>query len=88
MPNLQPKIKCIKLANISQAYRVTKTIKFDILNDAQKHLLSKQFDASHCNGYSVAPISDYINNQIFQELQLEKDYFAEMKESILIGAIA
>ena len=28
-----------------------------------------------CNGYTTAPISDYINNPVFQELLLESDYF-------------
>ena len=37
----------------------------------------KQLVAWNCNGYSAAPISDYINNPIFQELPLEKDYFDE-----------
>lgn len=36
----------------------------------------KQLVAWNCNGYSAAPISDYINNPIFQELPLEKDYFS------------
>ena len=51
-------------------------MKFDISNDTQKHLLWKQYVAWHCNGYTAAPISDYISNPVFQELLLESDYFA------------
>ena len=38
-------------------------------------MLWKQFLAWYCKGYSAAAISDYINNPIFQELLLKKDYF-------------
>ena len=50
-------------------------MKFNILNDTQKHLLWKQCVAWHCNGYTAAAISHYINNPVFQELLLESDYF-------------
>ena len=35
----------------------------------------KQYVGLHCNGYTATPISDYINNLVFQELLLERDYF-------------
>ena len=68
-------IKSVDLANISEAYGITNTKRFDTSNNTQKHLLYKQFIAWNCNGCSVAPLSDYINNPIFQELLLEKEYF-------------
>ena len=68
-------INSIELGNISGAYRATNTMKFDTSNDTQKHMLWKQFVAWHCNGYSAAPISDYTNNTVFQELLLEPNYF-------------
>ena len=34
-----------------------------------------QYVAWHCNGYSRAPVSDYINNPLFQELSHESKYF-------------
>ena len=64
----------IELSNISNAHNTTNLIKFDISNDSQKHLLWKQYVAWHCNGYTAAPIFDYIN-PVFQELLLESDYF-------------
>ena len=35
----------------------------------------KQFVAWNCNGSSVAPLTDYMNNPIFQELPDEDTYF-------------
>ena len=41
----------------------------------QKHLLYKQFGAWNCNGSSVAPLTEYMNNPIFQEFPDEDKYF-------------
>ena len=59
--------KKIKLSNISDAYSAANMVKFNISNDTQKHLLWKQCVTWQCNGYTAAPISDYINNPVFQE---------------------
>ena len=75
MLNNDKMIKSIELGNISDAYSATNTVKFGTSNDTQKHMLWKQYVAWHCNAYSAAPISDYINNPVFQELLLESDYF-------------
>ena len=40
-------IKSIELANISDAYSATNTMKFDTSNDIQKHMLWKQYVAWH-----------------------------------------
>ena len=42
----------------------------------QRHLLWKQFVAWNCNESSVAPITDYINNPIFQEPPDEDAYYS------------
>ena len=73
-------IKNIELSNISDAYSAADMMKFDISNDTQKHLIWKQYVAWHCNGYTTAPISDYINNPVFQELLLESDYFGSRSD--------
>ena len=39
-------------------------------------MLYKQFLAWSCNGSSVAPVSDYVNNPIFQELPDQETYFS------------
>ena len=39
-------------------------------------MLYKQFLAWSCNGSSVAPISDYVDSSIFQELPDQEKYFS------------
>ena len=69
-------IKSLKLTNFSDLYSLTNEKKFSTDNLTQKHLLYKQFLACSCNGSCVAPISHYIDNPIFQELQDEETYFS------------
>ena len=40
-------------------------------------MFQKQFVAWNCNGYSGVPISNCINNPIFKELHLEKNYVGD-----------
>ena len=54
---------------------LTNEKKYDIDNLTQRHLLYKQFVAWSCNDSSVAPLSDYMNNLMYQELTLENQYF-------------
>ena len=42
----------------------------------QKHLLYKQFVAWNCNGSSVVPLTDYMDNPIFRELPDKEEYFS------------
>ena len=49
--------------------------KYDIDNLTQRHLLFKQFVVWRCNGRSVAPLTDCVNNPIYQELINEDDYW-------------
>ena len=69
-------LKSVELSNISDANSATNFLKYNINNNTQKHLLWKCF-AWHWNSYRAAPISDYINNPLFQELLLENDYFRD-----------
>ena len=68
-------IKSLKLTNFTEVYSLTNEKKYDVDNLTQRHLLWKQFVAWNCNGSSVAPLVDYINNPIFQELPDENAYF-------------
>ena len=69
-------IKMLQLTNFTEIYSLTNEKKYDIENLMQKHLLYKQFVAWNCNGSSVAALTEYMNNPIFQEL-LDKDtYFS------------
>ena len=55
---------------------MTNEKKYSVDNLTQKRLLYKQFVAWSCNGSSVAPIKDYIDNPVFQELPDEETYFS------------
>ena len=63
--------KSVKLTNFTEIYSLTNEKKFDIV----KHLLYKQFVAQNCNGSSIAPLTDYMNNKLYQKLIEEDDYF-------------
>ena len=69
-------IKSLRLINFSDLYSLKNEKKFIRDNLTQKHLLYKQFLAWSCNGSSVAPISDYKDNPIFQELPDEETYYS------------
>ena len=68
-------IKTLRLNNFTELYSLTNEKKYDTDNLAQRHLFYKQFLAWNCNGSSVAPITNYIDNPIFQELPDEDTYF-------------
>ena len=44
----------------------------------------KQFVAWSCNGCSIAPLTDYINNPIYQELPKESECFSTRDERIYL----
>ena len=70
-------INYIEFANISDQHSSTNTLKFDIGNDLQKHLLRKQYLARCTNGCSTAPVTDFMDNPIAQELKKENEYFSD-----------
>ena len=69
-------IKTIDFANISNENSATNTLRYDLDNDLHKHLLYKQFLAWNTNGCSTAPLGDFMNNPVAQELKNENSYFA------------
>ena len=69
-------IKTLRLSNFTEIYSLTNEKKYDVDNLTQRHLLYKQFVAWNCNGSSVAPLTEYMNNPIFQELPDEDKYFS------------
>ena len=45
-------------------------------------MLYKQFVAQNCNGCSIAPLTDYANNLIYQELLIKRKYFSDADERL------
>ena len=66
-------IKSLKLSNFTEIYSLKNEKKYSINNLTQEHLLYKQFVAWHCNGSSVAPLVDYMDNPIYRELPDEDE---------------
>ena len=69
-------IKTLRLSNFTEIDSLTNEKKYSIDNLAQKNLLYKQFVAWNCNGSSVVPLTEYMDNPIFQELPDEESYYS------------
>ena len=68
-------VKSVRLTSFTGIYSLTYEKIYDVDNFSEKHLLYKQFVAWSCNGCSTAPLTDYINNPVYQELIDEDKYF-------------
>ena len=66
--------KLVKLSKFTEIYSLTNETEYEIDNLTQKHLLYKRLVAWGCDGCSVAPLTDYTNNPIYQELIGEDQY--------------
>ena len=69
-------MKTLQLSNFTEIYSLTNEKKYSIDNLTQKHLLYKQFVAWNYNGSSVAPLTEHMDNPIFQELPDEETYYS------------
>ena len=63
-------IKTLQLSNLTEIYSLTNEKKI------RHRQLYKQFVAWNCNGSGVAPLTEYMNIPIFQELPDEDTYSA------------
>ena len=68
-------IKTIKFENTSSTYSLTGKLSYNLKREDQKFLLYKMLVAQSCDGFSSAPLTQYKNNPIYQEIT-EKDKFA------------
>ena len=67
-------IKSIKFENASSTCSLTGQIEYDLEKEDDKHTLYKMLPALFCNGYSSAPLSQYINNPIYQDMTPEEEW--------------
>ena len=69
-------IKTIKFENASTTYSLTGKLSFDIEKDDDTNIFYKLLVAKACDGCSTALLTQYKNNEIFQEIT-EEDKFAD-----------
>ena len=69
-------IKTIKFENSSSTYSLTGKLSYDLKREDEKFLLYKMLLAQSCDGCSSAPLTQYKNNPIYQEIT-EEDKFAD-----------
>ena len=64
----------IKFENTTTTYSLTGKLSNDFEKDDDKNILYKMFIAKQCNGCSTAPLIQYKNNEIYQEITAEDEY--------------
>ena len=67
-------IKTIKFENMSSTYSLTGKLSYDLEKEDDKYQLYCTLAAFTCGGRSSAPITQYINNPIHQELTEEDEF--------------
>ena len=73
-------IQSMKLENVTSTYSVTGSLEYNIDNEDSKHSLYAMFVAYNYNGCSAAPLTQYRNNEIYQELKSEEKYFGDKSD--------
>ena len=67
-------IKTIKFENTSSTYSLTGKLTYDLEKEDDKYQLYCMLAAFTCGGCSSAPLTQYINNPIYQELTEQDEY--------------
>ena len=67
-------IQSIKFENTTATYSLTRKLSYDFEEDEDKNISYKIFIAKQCNGCSTAPLTQYKNNEIYQEITAEDEY--------------
>ena len=76
-------IKSVKFENASTTYSLTGQIEYDLEKEDDKHTLYKMLPSYFCKGYSSAPLTQYINNPIYQDMTPEEDWGADRRDDCL-----
>ena len=64
-------IKSVKFENTSTTYSLTGKLEYDVNKNDELDILYKMFLVFQC---STAPLSQYENNEIYQEITTEENY--------------
>ena len=68
-------VQSLTIENASNTYSLTGTFELNIDNEDDKHLLYQMFVAYNCDVCSATPLTQYRNNEVYQELIKERNYF-------------
>ena len=77
-------VSSIRLENASDTYSEFDTVKFDLTDEHDKHIMYSTFITWICNRSSIAPLSDYAHNPIYQEAPRKDKYFTSSDERLYI----
>ena len=77
-------IKYIKLQNASNTYSEFNTIKFNLEDEKDRYVLYNAFVAWVTKGSNIVPNSDYLYNEVRQELPTRNKYFTDSDERVYI----
>ena len=77
-------VSSIRLENASDTYSEFNTVKFDLTDEHDKHIMYCTFIPWICNRSSMAPLSDYAHNPIYQEAPRKNKYFTSSDERLHI----
>ena len=76
-------IKSVKFDNASTTYSLTGQIEYNLEKEDDKHILYKMLPSYFCKGYSSAPLSQYINNPIYQDMTPEDEWGSNKRDDRL-----
>ena len=77
-------IQTIKFENTSTTYSITGKLFFDLEKDEDKNILCKMPVAYNCEGCSSAPLTQYKNNEIYQEMTEEDEFTTNSKDDRIL----
>ena len=67
-------IQSIKFENTTSTYSLTGKLEYNYKNQDEKDMFYRMFIAYNCNGCTTAPLTQYKNNEIYQEITPEDEY--------------
>ena len=79
------KIQSLTLEITSSTYNLTGGPEYNIGNEADKYWLYPMFVAYQCGpSCSTTPLTEYANNELYQELPKERNFFTNTHEKLIL----
>ena len=73
-------IQSIKFEKATSTYSLTGKLEYNYKNQDEKDMFYRMFIAYNCNGCTTAPLIQYENNEIYQEITPEDEYRDNTKD--------